>query len=105
MKTNFFYKDIEQKILYILKKSKNHNRLQDVLDILYNNFDYYNWIGIYFLKDNYLILGPWNGKQATEHIRIPIGKGICGSAAKTGKTEVINDVNVKSIFLPPLGCC
>ena len=39
-----------------------------------------------------MILGPWKGKQATEHKKIPIGKGICGSAAKTGKTEIVSDV-------------
>jgi len=44
-------------------------------------------------------LGPWCGKQATEHIKIPIGKGICGSAASTGKTEIVKDVNVDKRYL------
>ena len=90
MKSN--YKYIEEKFFYILKKSKKNILLQELIDLLYNNFNYYDWIGIYILKNNFLILGPWNGKQATEHKRIPIGKGICGSAAKTGKTELIKDV-------------
>ena len=89
---NNLYKDAEQKILNFLK-TKNLSILQDVVDLLYLLFDKYNWIGIYIVKDNNLILGPWRGIQATEHIKIPIGKGICGSAVKTGKTELINNVN------------
>ena len=52
-----------------------------------------------FLKDNDLILGPWKGKQETEHTKIPIGKGICGSAAASGKTEIVADVNADSRYL------
>ena len=97
MKSN--YKYIEEKFFYILKKSKKNILLQELIDLLYNNFNYYDWIGIYILKNNFLILGPWNGKQATEHKRIPIGKGICGSAAKTGKTELIKDVKKDNRYL------
>ena len=92
MKMNYLYKDAEQKFLNILK-TKNLSILQDVVDLLYLLFDKYNWIGIYIVIDNNLILGTWRGIQATEHIKIPIGKGICGSAVKTGKTELINNVN------------
>jgi GAF domain-containing protein len=46
-----------------------------------------------------LVLGPWRGEQATEHVRIPIGKGICGSAAMSGKTEVVPDVNADKRYL------
>ncbi len=95
---NNLYKDAEQKFLNILK-SKNLSILQDVVDLLYLLFDKYNWIGIYIVKDNNLILGPWKGIQATEHIKIPIGKGICGSAVKTGKTELINNVNNDNRYL------
>jgi len=38
------------------------------------------------------VLGPWRGREATQHVRIPIGKGICGAAAASGKTEVVADV-------------
>jgi len=95
---NNLYKDAEQKILNFLK-TKNLSILQDVVDLLYLLFDKYNWIGIYIIKDNNLILGPWRGIQATEHIKIPIGKGICGSAVKTGKTELINNVNNDNRYL------
>ena len=79
--------------------SKSSNVLDDVTKYLYNKFEKYSWIGIYFVKGNDLILGPWYGKQATEHTKIPIGKGICGSAAESGKIEIIPDVNSDPRYL------
>ena len=57
--------------------------LQKIVDYLYDNFNHYSWVGIYIVKGNDLILGHWKGLNATEHTKIPIGKGICGSAAAT----------------------
>jgi len=91
------YKTAENKIRNIISGSSNV--LEDVVDFLYENFGHYNWVGIYIVKDNTLILGPWRGEQATEHTNIQIGKGICGSAVKTGKTEIIPDVNNDSRYL------
>jgi putative methionine-R-sulfoxide reductase with GAF domain len=73
--------------------------LTHVVEYLYENFQNYSWVGIYLVKDNFLILGPWRGPNATEHTKIPIGKGICGSAAASGKTEVISDVNADKRYL------
>ena len=92
------YSIAENKIREILS-IKEINILQKIVDFLYENFENYNWVGIYIVKGNDLILGPWKGLQATEHVRIPIGSGICGSAAATGKTEIIPDVNVDNRYL------
>lgn len=73
--------------------------LQKVVDYLFENFDKCSWIGIYIVRGDDLILGPWRGKQATEHIKIPIGTGICGSAAKSGKLEIIPYVNEDKRYL------
>jgi L-methionine (R)-S-oxide reductase len=45
------------------------------------------------------VLGPWQGPEATEHVRIPVGEGICGAAAATGVTEVVDDVNADPRYL------
>ena len=66
--------------------------LQYVVDVLYEGFEKYSWVGIYLIKGNDLVLDAWKGKQATEHNTIPLGMGICGSAAKSGKTEIVDDV-------------
>ena len=91
------YEQAKKSIKKIIQE--NFNVLHNVLNFLYENFDHYNWIGIYIVKGNDLILGPWRGKQATEHTKIPIGKGICGSAAASGKTEIIDDVNTDKRYL------
>ena len=45
------------------------------------------------------MLGPWKGPQATDHVRIPIGQGVCGAAAASGQTEVVDDVNADERYL------
>ena len=49
-----------------------------------------NWVGFYILNDNYLYLGPFQGKPAC--INIPVGKGVCGNTIKEGKTSVVDNV-------------
>jgi L-methionine (R)-S-oxide reductase len=93
------YRIAEQKIKGIITKNKSTTILQDVVDVLYESFEKYSWVGIYLVEGDVLVLGPWKGKQATEHIKIPIGKGICGSAAQSGKTEVVNEVSKDSRYL------
>jgi GAF domain-containing protein len=87
----------ETKIKDIISKSSNV--LSDVVGFLYENFKHYSWIGIYIVKGDDLILDPWKGKQETEHTKIPIGKGICGSAAASGRTEIISDVHSDERYL------
>jgi L-methionine (R)-S-oxide reductase len=93
------YKIAEQKIKGIITKNKSTTILQDIVDVLYESFEKYSWVGIYLVEGDGLVLGPWRGKQATEHIKIPIGKGVCGSAAQSGKTEVVDDVSKDSRYL------
>ena len=93
------YRITEQRIKGILTKNKSTTILQDVVDVLYESFEKYNWVGIYLMKGDVLILGPWKGKQATEHTKISIGEGVCGSAARTGRIEVVADVSKDSRYL------
>jgi GAF domain-containing protein len=73
--------------------------LHAVVDVLHDRFDHYSWVGIYLVEGEDLVLGPWKGPQATEHVRIPVGQGICGAAAATGATEVVDDVNTDERYL------
>jgi len=92
------YDDAKEKIKQILTKNKEKS-VQQVVDFLQSNFELYSWVGIYVVKHNMLYLGPWQGDQATEHSKIPIGQGICGAAAKTGKTEIVSDVHSDNRYL------
>jgi len=89
----------ENKIRDIISNNHSSDVLSDVVDYLYKHFDVYTWVGVYLIEGEYLILGPWNGKQATEHTKISIGRGVCGSAAQSGKTEVVDDVSKDHRYL------
>ena len=93
------YMVAEKDISGIILKSSSKQVLQHVVDLLYERFDTYNWVGIYIVKGDHLLLGPWRGLQATEHMKIPVGMGICGFAAQSGKTEVVDDVSKDSRYL------
>lgn len=73
--------------------------LSSVVSYLYNHFSHYTWVGIYIVDDNKLKLGPWKGERATEHTTIPIGEGICGSAAQSGNTEIVPNVSEDDRYL------
>ena len=91
------YEKAEHEIKNIISDSSNI--LEDVVNYLFENFNHYSWIGIYLVEGNDLILGPWKGPHATEHTKIPIGQGICGATAASGKTEIISDVNADKRYL------
>ena len=50
-----------------------------------------NWAGFYLLRGGELVLGPFQGKPAC--VRIPVGKGVCGTAADRRESIVVEDVN------------
>ena len=50
-----------------------------------------NWAGFYRMVDGELVLGPFIGRPAC--IRIPLEQGVCGAAAKTGSTQLVEDVH------------
>lgn len=50
-----------------------------------------NWAGFYLLEGDTLVLGPFQGKTAC--IEIPVGRGVCGTAAKENATQLVPDVH------------
>jgi L-methionine (R)-S-oxide reductase len=59
--------------------------------LLYNAMDNVNWLGIYVLRGDELVLGPFQGKPACVHLKI--GIGVCGTAAATLQTQRVADVH------------
>jgi len=59
--------------------------------LMYNALPDINWLGIYVLRGDELVLGPFQGKPACVHI--PLGRGVCGTAAATLETQRIADVH------------
>jgi L-methionine (R)-S-oxide reductase len=81
------------------RESEADQVLRQTVGVLHDCFDHYSWVGIYLVEGDDLVLGPWKGPQATEHVRIPIGQGICGAAAATGRTELVDDVTADERYL------
>ena len=73
--------------------------LARAVELLHDRLPHFSWVGIYRVDGNELVLGPWKGPQETEHVRIPIGRGICGAAAASGVTEVVHDVAADERYL------
>jgi L-methionine (R)-S-oxide reductase len=81
------------------RESEADEVLRQTVELLHDRFERYSWVGIYFVEGDDLVLGPWKGPQATEHVRIPVGQGVCGAAAASGVTEVVDDVNADERYL------
>ena len=59
--------------------------------LLFETMEDINWAGFYFLEGETLVLGPFQGKTAC--IEIPVGRGVCGTAAARNETELVYDVH------------
>ncbi|MCX7994091.1 MAG: GAF domain-containing protein [Fimbriimonadales bacterium] len=73
-------------------------RLQKLMRYLHHRLPHYHWVGIYWLRGNELILGPYVGPP-TEHVRIPVGRGVCGTAVAENMNQIIEDVRTLSNYL------
>jgi GAF domain-containing protein len=76
--------------------------MQGICALLNKEMLKYNWVGFYLLEETrgepMLVLGPFVGAM-TPHTRIPLNQGICGAAASSGETVVVDEVNSDSRYL------
>lgn len=73
----------------------------EIVKLLHDRMLKYNWVGFYMLENSaaqVLVLGPFQGAM-TPHTRIPLNQGICGAAASSGKTIVVDDVSQDPRYL------
>lgn len=59
--------------------------------LLFHSLEGVNWVGFYFLKDGELMVGPFQGRPAC--VTIPLGKGVCGTAAESRRVQRVADVH------------
>jgi L-methionine (R)-S-oxide reductase len=76
--------------------------MQKMVRVLHDRMLKYNWVGFYMLEPGaqppMLVLGAFEGAM-TPHVRIPLHQGICGAAASSGKTVVVDDVSKDPRYL------
>jgi GAF domain-containing protein len=82
----------------LLAKPDVTSLLTEVVGLLHRERPHYHWVGVYLLQGEELVLGPYVGKP-TSHTRIPLNRGICGAAASTGQTLIVDDVNADPRYL------
>ncbi|HYW35039.1 MAG TPA: GAF domain-containing protein [Balneolaceae bacterium] len=85
----------------VYRGSDRNEILQEICDILEREVPVFDWVGFYLVDpeaERELILGPFVGEE-TEHRRIPFGRGICGQAAESNETFVVQDVSQADNYL------
>jgi putative methionine-R-sulfoxide reductase with GAF domain len=65
------------------RESEADEVLRQTVELLHDRFDHYSWVGVYLVEEGDLVLGPWKGPQATDHVRI----------------QVVDDVNADDRYL------
>lgn len=65
--------------------------LANLSALLFMELEDINWVGFYLYENDELVLGPFQGQPAC--IRIPVGRGVCGTAASTLQTQLVTDVH------------
>lgn len=89
-----------QKTIDHPEKSRDE-KLQYICELLADYVEVFDWVGFYLVdpeSDRELVLGPYVGEE-TEHTRISFGKGICGQAAETNETFMVQDVSQEDNYL------
>jgi len=92
----------DQIVANIEHKVNSDASVDEVLDFavrtLKEEHEHYDWVGIYLLDGDTLVLHNYIGKP-TEHIRIPVGVGVCGVAVAEGANQIIADVTKLDNYL------
>ena len=89
------YAEVEKEIAAVLAGENNLiARMSTTANILHHSFDHFFWTGFYLVdeqKPNELVVGPYQGTLGC--LRIAFGKGVCGTAAQTRETVIVDDVH------------
>jgi L-methionine (R)-S-oxide reductase len=95
--------EVRKSVDVLFSSAKSSEQLmRGIVKLLHETMLKYNWVGFYMLQteahEPILVLGPFEGAM-TPHTRIPLNQGICGAAASSGKTVVVDDVQSDPRYL------
>ncbi|EEX92326.1 hypothetical protein VIOR3934_01893 [Vibrio orientalis CIP 102891 = ATCC 33934] len=91
MKIEHFQRLTKQAIALIESETDLIANLSNISSLLNMELEELNWVGFYLMKDDELVLGPFQGKPAC--VRIPVGRGVCGTAVAQNRVQRIYDVH------------
>lgn len=93
------YDALAERLEKIIRSGSQKKAITDFVCRELRKIPHYTWVGIYEVQGNELVLASWSGPAATQHVRIPVGEGICGAAVSEKQTVVVPDVNADSRYL------
>jgi L-methionine (R)-S-oxide reductase len=87
-----FYKRLTQQAIALTEGEPDFiANISNISALLNMELEDINWVGFYLLKGDQLVLGPFQGKVAC--VRIPVGRGVCGTAISENKVQRVSDVH------------
>ncbi|MCP4957094.1 GAF domain-containing protein [Photobacterium aquimaris] len=89
--TAFYHRLTQQALALIEGETDLIANMSNISALLNMELEQINWVGFYLLKQDQLVLGPFQGNPAC--VRIPVGRGVCGTAISENKVQRISDVH------------
>ncbi|MGO8071640.1 GAF domain-containing protein [Rhizobium leguminosarum] len=87
-----FYRQLAQQLQGLLEGEPDMiANAANISALMFQTMPDLNWAGFYFLRGDELVLGPFQGKPAC--VRIPVGRGVCGTAVKERTSIIVEDVH------------
>lgn len=93
------YDAVAERLEKIIGSGSQKKAITDFVCRELRKIPHYSWVGIYEVQGPDLVLTSWSGPSATQHVRIPVGQGICGAAIAAKETVVVPDVNADPRYL------
>ena len=90
--------DLLIKITRLAKETEPAAAILSVMQAIKDVFPEFYWVGVYILHGDELRLGPFVG-PVTDHVRIPVGRGVCGTAVAAGRNQLVDDVRELENYL------
>ncbi len=91
MKLEHYHRLTKQAVALLESENDLIANLSNLSALLNMELEDLNWVGFYLMRDGELVLGPFQGKPAC--VRIPVGRGVCGTAVSTNSVQRVYDVH------------
>lgn len=93
------YDDVLSSVRLAIEQAPSYTEaMTQAVSVLKEQMPDYSWVGVYLMDGQELVLGPYRGKPSP-HTRIPLNQGICGAAASTKETIIVDDVDADPRYL------
>lgn len=93
------YDALAERLEKIIRSGSQKKAITDFVCRELRKIPHYTWVGIYVVEGSDLALASWSGPSATQHVRIPVGEGICGAAITARETVLVPDVSQDPRYL------